>query len=199
MIPTWVDLARELTDVVDRDTKPADFVRDALRELAAIGVTGPRAVEAVAHCATECSWGRRAIGDNRGGVKLKEGDDAVHRAKHGHGLAWWRYAGHVEAGDAPVVLYRAFDDAGEFWRFFLKRYLPRDAPSGDRYAATGKAFWHGGERSWFVEMLLAGYRGEVRRREVRTIVDAGGDVTAHPSVRAWLDVTARVRALAAAP
>jgi hypothetical protein len=195
-IPAWVDLAREVTDTSDRATTPAGFVRESMAHLAAVGVLRTPAVEAVAHCATECSWGRRAVGDNRGGVKLKEADDKAHRAKHGVGLAWWRYAGHVEAGDAPVVLYRAFDGPAEFWRFWTKRYAPTSAPHGARYAAAGAAFWGPDPSRWIVELILAGYRGEVREGELRAIVAAGGDVEAHPSVAAHRSVVRRVRALA---
>ncbi len=81
---------RELTDTGDLPVDRRRFVREALAELGRCGVDGPRALEAVAHCATECAFGRRAIGDNRGRVKLKRGDDAAFRAKHGVGLPCWR-------------------------------------------------------------------------------------------------------------
>lgn len=196
MIPSWADPSREITDTRDLPVDRAAFVRDALAELAAIGVEGDRAVEAVAHCATECSWGRRAIGENRGGVKLKEPDDAAHRAKHGHGLAWWRYAGHVEAGDAPVVLYRGFDDAGDFTRFWVKRYTPMSSKHGDRYAAAGVAFWSATPSRWIVEIIRAGYRGPVRKAEMAAILDAGSDVEAHPSVASHRSTARRVAVLA---
>ncbi|MDO9016107.1 MAG: hypothetical protein Q8S73_12675 [Deltaproteobacteria bacterium] len=195
MIPTWVDLSREVTDTSDRVTTPAAFVREAFAELARMGVEGDRAVEAVAHCATECSWGRRAIGHNRGGVKLKEADDQAHRRKHGRGLAWWRYAGHVEAGDAPVVLYRAWDDAGSFWRFWTKRFTPLAPTHGDRYAAAGQAFWGVDPSRWIVELILAGYRGAVREGELRELVASGGDLEAHPSIATHRSVARRVRAM----
>ena len=38
MIPTWVDLSREVTDTSDRITTPAAFVREAFAELARMGV-----------------------------------------------------------------------------------------------------------------------------------------------------------------
>lgn len=198
MIPAWVDLTREVTDTSDRLTTPEAFVRDALRELAAVGVEGDRAVEAVAHCATECSWGRRAIGENRGGVKLKEADDRAHRRKHAHGLAWWRYAGHVEAGDAPVVLYRAWEDAGSFWRFWTKRYAPLAPVHGDRYAAAGQAFWSADPSRWIVELILAGYRGPVRELQITELLATGGDVEAHSSIATHRSVARRVRAMAGA-
>lgn len=195
MIPSWVDRSRQIVDTSDLPVDRPRFVREALGELARIGVEGDRALEAVAHCATECSWGRRAIGENRGGVKLKQADDAAHRAKHGFGLRWWRFAGHVDAGDAPVVLYRGFEDASDFWRFWVKRYAALSPTHGDRYAEAGRAFWSADPSRWIVELILAGYRGPVREGELLAIVEAGGDLEAHPSIATHRSVVARVRAM----
>ena len=65
------------------------------------------------------------------------------------------------------MLYRAFDDAGDFWRFWVKRYVPRATTEGDRYRFAGAAFWSGDPSRWIVELILAGYRGPVREAEVR--------------------------------
>ena len=127
-------------------------------------------------------------------------DDAEYRVKHGQGLAWWRDLGHVESGDPDVAYYRAFDDASEFWRFWLKRYVPRDGAAGERYTETGRAFWSTTPARWFVELLLAGYRGEVRQRGVAALVTAGRDPALHPSIAAHRRLTASVvRAMPGAP
>lgn len=197
-LPAWIDASREVDASADLPDDLAAFVRAQVAELAALGIMGERAFEVIAHCATECGRGRRAIGHNLGGVRLRQADDAEYRAKHGHGLAWWRDLGHVESGDPDVAYYRAFDDASEFWRFWLKRYVPLDAAAGDRYAETGRAFhgWSPTPAQWFVELLLAGYRGEVRQREVAALVAAGRDPELHPSIAAHRRIVARVAALA---
>lgn len=192
-LPRWIDPALEIDAGDDLDDDPASFVRSALPHLAALGVPAARAVESIAHCATECGWGRRGIGHNLGGVKLKERDNVEVLAKTGRGLAWWRAAGHVSAGDDAVVYYRAFDDARAFWAWWLKRYVPRAGTAGDRYAETGRRFW--GEGDWFAAMVLAGYRGTVRQLELEALVRAGRDLAEHPSVAEHRRVVDRVAAL----
>lgn len=194
--PSWADLSQEITDTSDLVVAPEVFIRSRLAELARLGVTGERAFEATAHTVTESASGRRAIGDNCGGIKLRQDDDAEHRRKFGIGLRWWRYRGHVAAGDAAWVFYRAFEDRSEFWRFALKRYMPQQPMAGERYAAAGAAFWGSDPSRWMVELILAGYRGAVREREMRELIDHGGDVETHPSIVAHRSVVARVRAVA---
>lgn len=193
--PPWADLALELTDTSDRDITPEAFVRECLAGLLALGFDRARAIEVTAHCATECSWGRRAIGRNRGGVKLKERDNAAAQRELGRGLAWWRAKGHVAAGDDAWVYYRAFDTDDAFWRFWAARYVPQAAPASERYAATGAAFWGADPSRWFVELLRAGYRGPVREREVAELLERGRSPEEHESVRAHRSVVERVRAM----
>lgn len=192
-LPSWVDASREV-EVRDIDVTPAAFVAASLEALASIGITGERAVEVIAHCAAESGWGRKAVGFNAGGVKLKADDDARYRKKNGRGLAWYRKAGHLEAGDAAVVLYRAFDSPADFWGFWAKRYVPLGAKVGERYRDTGATFWGPTPARWFVELLRAGYRGPVREREIKSLI-AAGDPERHPSVRAHRDLVRRVRAV----
>jgi hypothetical protein len=195
-LPAWIDPTQELVDTTDRDVTPEAFVRDSLAHLEALGVPRERAFEVVAHCATECRWGERALGDNCGGVKLKQDDDRAHRKASGRGLAWWRWAGHIKSGDALWVYYRAFDDRASFWRFWLARYVPRPGWPADRarYVETGRAFWGTGD--WFTELLRAGYRGPIRRAEVLAILERGSDPAEHPSVKAHRKVVARVKSIA---
>jgi len=196
-IPAWVDAAREARDTRDLAVTPEAWVRESLADLEALGVSRERAIEAIAWCAVECSWGTRAVAHNAGGVKLKRRDDEAWRAKYGRGLAWWRAAGHREAGDGPVECYRGFDDAAQFWAFFLKRYAPR--PEGpaerERYEDAGAVFWGDDPARWVVELLLAGYRGSVREQELERVLAAGQPPEAHPSIARHRAVVERVRAM----
>jgi hypothetical protein len=129
-------------------------------------------------------------------VKLKKRDDAAFRAKHGRGLPWWSAPGHRASGDDELEVYRGFESAADFWAFFLKRYAPRpdaDAES-ERYEDAGAALWGNDPSRWFAELLLAGYRGEVRERELEEL-DARGAAEEHPSVQGHRDVARRVRML----
>lgn len=190
-LPAWIDPALEVDASEDLPDDLAAFARAQAPVLAALGVTGDRACELIAHAATECGRGRRAVAFNAGGVKLKERDNAEHLAKHGRGLGWWRDLGHAEAEDESVVYYRAFNDAADFWSFWTKRYVPRNAPDGDRYALTGAAFWGGYPTTWFAELLRAGYRGKPRQREI----EASADPNTHPSVVAHRRLVATVKGL----
>ena len=182
-----VDASRDLPDDL------AAFVRAQWAVLAALGVRGDRAAELIAHAATECGRGRRAHAHNLGGIKLREAENTEHKAKHGRGLAWWRDLGHVDAGDDDVVYYRGFDDDADFWRYLLKTRVgtPGAAPTKERYAEASRVFWSADPSGWMLALLLAGYRGDTRRREA----EAQGD--AHPSAVAHRNLVARVRGMLA--
>lgn len=190
-LPAWLDPAAEITDTADRVEAPARFAARHFAVLRQLGLDVDRAAELVAHAATECDHGRREIGHNAGGVKAKQVDASAHERKLGDPMPWWRWAGHVDSGDAPVVYYRGFADEADFWSFALKRYVPR-APQGERYDATGAAFWSAAPETWFVELLRAGYRGPVREEEIAAL---GARADTHPSVVAHRDVVRRVRAM----
>ena len=200
-VPSWVDEDREVTDTADRAVAPEAWAREAAVHLRALGVPEARVAEVIAHCAVECSWGRRAVAHNHGGVKLSQTDTVRSERRTGEGLPWWRWPGHQASGDGAVAYYRAFDDDETFWRFWLARYAPRNAEVAerDRYVPTGAAFWGDPARSsgdaggWFVELLRAGYRGEVRQKEIRETRDPAQ----HPSVVEHRDVVRRVRAMLA--
>lgn len=191
-LPAWLDPAREVDASRDLPDDLAAFVRAQARELAALGVTGDRAAELLAHCATECGRGRRAIGHNMGGVKAKEREFREAAGK-GAPLPWWRDLGHVESGDDEVEYYRAFADDGDFWRYFVKRFVggPSQPPGSERYAAAGRAFWGPSPAGWFVELVRAGYRGEARRRELAALADP----ERHPSVIVHRALAAKVRGM----
>lgn len=191
-LPAWLDPALEVDASRDLPDDLAAFVRAQARELTALGVTGDRAAELLAHCATECGRGRRAIGHNLGGVKAKEREFREAAAK-GAPLRWWRDLGHLDAGDDEVVFYRAFADDADFWRYFVKRFAggPSSPPSSDRYTAAGRAFWGPSPAGWFVELVRAGYRGKARAQELAALADP----SAHPSVASHRRLVAKVRGL----
>jgi hypothetical protein len=136
------------------------------------------------------------VADNCGGVKLSETDNRREERRSGDGLPWWRWEGHVDRGDDPVVYYRAFTDAPAFWAFWLARYVPRsaDVAERERYIATGAAFWSG-RGDWFVELLRAGYRGTQRQKEIQE----ARDPSKHPSVVTHRKVVGDVEAYLRAP
>ena len=190
-LPPWLDPALEVDASRDLPDDLAAFVRAQAPVLAALGVTGDRAAELIAHAATECGRGRRAHAHNMGGIKCREDENAEHKAKHGRGLTWWRDLGHVDAGDDDVVYYRGFDDDADFWRYLLKTRVgtPAAPPTKTRYVEASRVFWSDDPSGWMLRLLLAGYRGDTRRREA----EAQG--AAHPSVVAHRKLVARVREL----
>lgn len=189
-LPSWLDPALEVDASRDLPDDLAAFARAQWAVLAGQGLAAEQAAELIAHAATECGRGRRAIGFNAGGVKAKRADYEAAAAK-GVRLRWWRDLGHLDAGDDEVEYYRAWDSAADFWAFFQKRYTPRSIDVSPRYADAGRAFWSDDPSGWFVELLRAGYRGEVRQREIAALRDP----ETHPSVVAHRKLVARVREL----
>ena len=189
-LPSWLDPALEVDASEDLPDDLAAFARAQWAVLAGQGLAAEQAAELIAHAATECGRGRRAIGFNAGGVKAKRADYEAAAAK-GVRLRWWRDLGHLDAGDDEVEYYRAWDSAADFWAFFQKRYTPRSIDVSPRYADAGRAFWSDDPSGWFVELLRAGYRGEVRQREIAALRDP----ETHPSVVAHRKLVARVREL----
>ena len=191
-LPAWLDPAREIDATHDLRDDLAAFVRAQVTPLALTGVTDDRAAELLAHAATECGRGRRAHGFNMFGAKAKE-RDYVEAAAKGAPLGWWRDLGHIESGDDEVEFYRGFDSPEAAWRWFVKRHvgtlgLP---PTSDRYVATGRAFWSDRPGAWIIEAIRAGYRGEVRQREIAALADP----STHPSVVAHRRLVATVKGL----
>lgn len=189
-LPSWLDPALEVDASEDLPDDLAAFVRAQAPVLAALGVTGDRAAELIAHAATECGRGRRAHASNLGGVKAREREFAEAAAK-GTPLTWWRDLGHVESGDDDVVYYRGFADDAAFWAYLMKTRIGRPgvAPTSERYLEASRAFWSADPSGWMRSLMAAGYRGESRQREIA----AQGDT--HPSVVAHRRLVATVRSL----
>lgn len=196
--PPWLD-GPELDATRDIAVTPEAFARNAWEILRALNVPRDAAVEIIAHCANECSWGTRAIGGNVAGIKAKRRDADAYRAKHGRSFAWWRAAGHKASGDDDVEWYRGLDDVADCLRFVLKRYAPKPdtEAESERYEDAGEALWSDDPRQWFVELLLAGYRGETREAEVEALLAAGRSAEEHKSVKRHREIAARVRGMLA--
>lgn len=192
-LPAWIDPALEVDASEDLPDDLAAFARAQAPVLAALGVTGDRAAELIAHAATECGRGRRAFGSNYFGRKLRQDESDEHKRKHGVGLGWWRDFGHVESGDDEVEYYRTFESRDEAWRFALKRYAPRGAPRSERYAVAGDALWSDDPAGWLPAIIASGYRGTVRAAEIAAL----SDPSTHPSVVAHRRLVARVKELIA--
>lgn len=191
-LPAWIDPSLEVDASEDLPDDLAAFARAQAPVLAALGVTGDRAAELIAHAATECGRGRRAHAHNLGGIKCREREFADAAAK-GAPLTWWRDLGHVESGDDDVVYYRGFADDAAFWAYLLKTRIGRPgvAPTSERYLEASRVFWGADPSGWMRSLMAAGYRGESRQREVI----AQGD--AHPSVVAHRRLVATVKGLLA--
>ena len=88
-----------------------------------------------------CAWGRRAIGENRGGVKLKAARRRRVPPTDGPGLAWWR----ARATPRPATrrgCTTAFGTAEPSSGASGWAGPSRGGDGGrERYAATGVSFW----------------------------------------------------------
>lgn len=193
--PAWLDSRAEVDASEPKSVDQRAFVGRHLSALRALGLDDVRATEVVAHLAIESGWGEHEHAHNAGGVKAQAGDAEAYERTYGGAMPWYRRGGHVASGDAPEVFYRGWPDTQAFAASWLKRYVPREG--GERYKRTGELFWSDGPRvAWFVELIRAGYRGVVREAEIKAILAAGGDGSAHPSVQTYLRALATVRGLA---
>ena len=82
----------------------------------------------------------------------------------------------MNSGDAPVVYYRGFTSFDKFFVEWLERFVPRNANPSHRYYKTGRVFWGVEPGDWFLELCLAGYKGEVTRAK------PDGSVATHKEV-----------------
>lgn len=191
-IPTWLDATKEVDKnnpatptgdkmFLEMDEKSAKALF-LLVCLAAVmradpAVTIKKAIEVVANSVVETGWGKKWVKYNFGGWKITRADvEAFRAANNGQSPEWWKAAGHVKSGDAPVVFYQTFASPDAFFKAWLLRFVPKNKKVGEhRYAKTGAKFWLD-DPTWFEEMCLAGYKGEV------TAANPGPSVATHNNV-----------------
>lgn len=191
-IPTWLDATKEV-DPANPSTPTGKKLYDALGEKEAKAfflltclaatlqadpeITVKKALEVVANAVVETGWGKSWVEYNFGGWKINRADVEAYRLAHnGESPRWWRAAGHTKSGDAPVVFYQVFKNPDSFFKAWLLRFVPKNKKPGEhRYAVTGAKFWND-DPSWFFELCVAGYKGEV------TAANPGPSVAAHKSI-----------------
>jgi hypothetical protein len=187
-VPSWLAPHAEIPAPSPNDRASASaFVREQWAVLAALDVPEGVRIELVAIAAWETGWGKSAARQvhNVVGAKVKRDIAAWHLRRLGYALRWFRYAGHVNSGDAKVVTYCAFADAETCWRMSLERVFGR-APWAEDYRPAASKLW-AGDPDWVRSLIVeGGYRG------TRSAANPGPSVAAHRSV------VARVRKLLAA-
>lgn len=132
-----------------------EFVLKCVNACMSVGFDIIHAVWLTGNTCQETGWGRFHRGNNLGGVK-------INKALANDLSWWWRAAGHVNSGDAPVCYYMVFASYEAFFTFVSKRFVPvpGTAPKS-RYRKTGEEFH--AYRPWHDDLIAAGYKGEVTR------------------------------------
>lgn len=171
--PSWLDPDSEIKNTdyepvyvalndIDRSIV---FILNCLRSilLSSTGIPNDKVIEVIGNSVVETGWGKYFRGRNLGGWKITKSD--VERAKNNGGKCplWWKALGHVKSGDSPVVYYRGFPSIGKFFVEWFERFVPRNASPAHRYYKTGRVFWGLETGDWFLELCLAGYKGDVTR------------------------------------
>lgn len=174
-IPSWLDESVEIKtpdqptyfSVLSPQKKACGFILLSLKSLIEIdskenfGLSLLQMLDVIGNSIVETGWGLKWRGWNFGGWKIHK--DFVESYKKANGVCppWWRAAGHIGAKDDPVVYYRGFSSPVEFYKEWLLKFVPKNANKANRYCKTGQAFWSGG--SWFHELCVSGYKGEVTK------------------------------------
>ena len=183
-LPSWLSPGLETTEG-HRDMTPGDFTAECVCELLDCGVSITQAIEVCANTLNETGHGRYYRANNLGGWKITPGV----------GGKWWRapgnrapgatWAGHegatvtnLKGGDPPWCYYRAFASFGEYFKQWLKLFVPKPGTVSQRhrYYKTGVAFWSEDSAvfsTWFRELCLAGYKG------ARTKKNPEGSIAEH--------------------
>lgn len=156
--PFWLNPLREWTDGLEQQQEHLTggaFVLRCLDLCMALGCSVVQACGVVSNSVIETGWGRYHRGNNLGGVKAT-------KAWATPDSWWWRAPGHVDGGDQPWCYYRVFPSFEDFFKFWLKTYVPKPgAAPKSRYKKTGEEFWN--HHPWFDDLIAAGYKGEVTR------------------------------------
>lgn len=184
-LPGWLVPSRELhlappAPVADEDAVAATFITAAFNALRGARVPPWQAFEIIGTYCLEATWGRArsvALG-NLAGVKAKHHRTEAYRALTGRTQGWYRAPGHVASGDAPEVIYLAYDSVPQFVRLWLAEFVGPDAdtpPSSPLYTRAGALLW-ARYAEWIDELIAGGYRGE------RTAAAPAASIAAHHGI-----------------
>lgn len=181
-IPSWLLAENEVTDNPPKLTK-SEFILQSLKALILLGCSIEGAFGVLANAINESAWGQSYKAHNVGGWKMYKpaARDALGRPRK-----WWRAPGNkapgatvhdLKGGDPPWCLYRAFESLEDYYRSWLKVYVPKTPPGeqpNGAYGKTGQQFWTGEE--WFDDLIAAGYKGRNTRER------PGGSIAEHNSI-----------------
>ena len=170
-VPSWLDLLTEIKQpdqpewfsILNNERKAVEFIHLSLFCLYPLVDNNiERAFQVCSNSISETGWGKTWRGWNFGGWKVRQSWVEQYKQDHqGTNPSWFRALGHVKSGDAPVVFYRGFNSPEEFYQEWVNKFVPRISTTDHRYHKTGKQFWLTEDDKWFLELCLAGYKGEV--------------------------------------
>lgn len=186
--PTWLKTGSEKSlELSPTYPTKATFVMASMTPLLRRGLTVAQASEVTANACGESGWGRHCYWFNAGGWKITKSYADMYTKLYDKDPPWWKARGNVNSGDPDWCFYRAFPDLNTFLNEWCEKFIPKPGTtfSGYRYNATGEAFW--GDRSnpnrtWFGEMILAGYKGKPSELRMRALRLVGASDLGHPSV-----------------
>jgi len=170
--PFWLVPSLEVTSEQDAPKLPrGKFVLACLAALLAQHLSLDLALGVAANTMNETGWGRYYHGDNLGGWKINKG--TAHNPD-GSPRRWWRALGNKGSGDPQTCFYRAFPSFEAYFAEWLANFVPKQGKPKGRYTKTGQQFWAG--EPWFDDLIEAGYKGEVTRR------NPSGSIHAHDQI-----------------
>lgn len=158
--PFWLSLQWEVTAASDAPKlSKAQFLIQSVDALRRAGCSFQQAVDVTANAVNETGWGRFYRAWNLGGWKITKG--TAHEPD-GTPRRWFRALGNKSSGDPQTCFYRAFTSLQAFYEAWLLQFVPKEGSPTGRYTKTGQQFWAGEE--WFDDLIAAGYKGDVTRR-----------------------------------
>lgn len=170
-IPKWLDPTAEINvndhheayQKLDDTMKSVVFILSSYQALhkADASLTPEQIFWIIGNSIAETGWGRYYRGNNFGGWKIDKDFAEGYKKKTGHSALWWQAPGHIASGDEPICYYRGFANPSDFYSEWLLKFVPKHGKSGERYTKTGNAFWNDHVESWFYELCVSGYKGDV--------------------------------------
>jgi len=156
--PFWLVPHLEVTAADDAPKLPTwKFLCDSVDALIEAGCSFDQALEVTSNAVNETGWGRYYRAWNLGGWKITKGTS---QDPDGSPRRWFRALGNKSSGDPQTCFYRAFTSLKQFYEAWLLQFVPKNGKG--RYAKTGQEFWAG--NPWFDDLIAAGYKGDVTRR-----------------------------------